>query len=99
MNREQWLAMIRSHIECSGHHVTVVKMSATPRFGYTIGLTEAGLPELVVAGAMTLSAREVGAALNAGTLVAHDPTLEPVVALAVGETIMRAPGGPWEPWT
>ena len=219
MNREQWLALIRSHIERSGHHVTVVKMRETPRFGYTIGLTEAGLPELVVAGAMTLSAREVGDALNAaadtlragsrpfgavhdswarelllgafdvcgdgvtalqlvpgrrtidvpdlslpwdperepvwrwlrepwtfpvpnasiaatgldvlegaqvthagrwedgywellgdppgeepelvplGTLVAHDPTLEPVVRLAVGETIKRRPGGPWEPWT
>jgi hypothetical protein len=219
VNREQRLALIRSHIERSGHHVTVVKMRATPRFGYTIGLTEAGLPELVVAGAMTLSAREVGEALNAaadalragspafgavhdswarelalgafdvcgedvralqvvpgrrtidvpdlsrpwdpevepvwrwlhepwtfpvpetsiaatgldvldgapvthagrweddywelfgapsgeepelvplGTLIAHDPTLAPVVALAVGETIRRAPGGPWEPWT
>jgi hypothetical protein len=56
MNRERFLEQIREHIAEAGHHVTMVTGGSTPRFAYTIGLSEAGLPEVVLAGAASLSA-------------------------------------------
>lgn len=53
------LDLIRSHIASAGYHVTLVKGGQNPRFAYTVGLTEAGRPELVLAGAASLSADDV----------------------------------------
>jgi hypothetical protein len=65
IDREQFLDSIRTHIADAGHHVTMVHGGSTPRFAYTIGLSEAGLPELVLAGAASLSADAAFAAIEA----------------------------------
>jgi len=63
-SREQFRGRIRAHITDAGRHVTLVQGGEAPRFAYTIGLTEAGMPEVVLSGATSLSADEVFEALE-----------------------------------
>jgi len=49
--RKQALDQIRENIARSGHHVYLVSGGQTPRFAYTIGVTESIGVELVLAGA------------------------------------------------
>jgi hypothetical protein len=62
--RAEMLERIRSNIERTGNHVTVVQGGQSPRFAYTVGLTEAGRPEFLLAGANALRLDEVVRALN-----------------------------------
>src|SRR5687768_5477522 len=64
--RRRFLEQIRSHIASHGCHVTLVQQGETPRFAYTVGLAEAGRPELLLAGAIALSADHAIRALNHG---------------------------------
>jgi hypothetical protein len=50
VNKEEWKDIIKSNITTSGFHITVVAQEQTPRFAYTIGLTEKYNFELVFAG-------------------------------------------------
>jgi hypothetical protein len=59
------LQAIRQNIEKHGHHVYLITGEASPRFGYTIGLTDALGAELVLAGAVTYSAADVQKIVNA----------------------------------
>lgn len=52
-------AKILDNIKNHGFHITTVKSSATPRFSYTIGLTQLGLPELIWAGSIFYSHQAV----------------------------------------
>ena len=66
------LDRIRSNIAAAGHHVTLVKGGENPKFAYTVGLTETRLPELVLAGATSLTRQQVGRALDAGVAASRD---------------------------
>jgi hypothetical protein len=46
--------------------VTHVRGGETPTFAYSVGLTEAGLPELVLAGATSLTREQIARTLDAG---------------------------------
>ena len=51
--RERALEVIRENIACSGHHTYVVSAGGqTPRFAYTIGVSESIGVELILAGAI-----------------------------------------------
>ncbi len=64
--RDQAFEQIRSNIARHGHHVYVVAGGeAVPRFGYTIGLSEALGTELVLAGATVYTDEQVRDILNA----------------------------------
>jgi hypothetical protein len=69
--RRRFLEQIRSHIASHGCHVTLVQQGEIPRFAYTVGLTEAGAPELLLAGAIALSADQAIRTLNHGGEVAR----------------------------
>lgn len=73
--RRRFLELIRSNIASHGNHVTLVQQGATPRFAYTIGLTERDAPELLLAGAIALSADQAVRALNHGAEVARQGAL------------------------
>jgi hypothetical protein len=62
--RAEMLERIRSNIARAGNHVTVVQGDESPRFAYTVGLTEAGHPEFLLAGANALTVDDVVRALN-----------------------------------
>lgn len=63
--REQALQAIRSNIERSGRHLYAIGGGESPRYVYTIGLSERVGFELVLAGSVLLSTREVARILNA----------------------------------
>ncbi len=69
--RRRFLELIRSNIASHGNHVTLVQQGSTPRFVYTVGLTEHDVPELLLAGAIALSADQAIRALNHGAEVAR----------------------------
>jgi hypothetical protein len=69
------LNLIRSHIASAGHHVTHVIGRQHPKFAYTVGLTEAALPELVLAGATSLTRHQIGDAVDAGVAASRDGSL------------------------
>jgi hypothetical protein len=77
------LELIRSHIASAGYHVTLVQGGQNPRFAYSVGLTEAGLPELVLAGASSLSAEQVHRALDVLTLAVKNGHAQPAAELVV----------------
>jgi hypothetical protein len=62
--RRRFLEQIGAHIASHGNHVTLVRQGQVPRFAYTVGRTGAGAPELLLAGAVALSADQVIRALN-----------------------------------
>ncbi|HEV2889970.1 MAG TPA: DUF4262 domain-containing protein [Frankiaceae bacterium] len=62
--RRRVLESIRANVARTGHHVTLVHGGRTPRFAYSIGLTERGLPEVVLAGATSLGGKAVKRALD-----------------------------------
>ncbi len=57
--KKQALDRIRENIARSGHHVYVVSGGATPRFAYTVGVTESIGVELILAGAVFYMKDEV----------------------------------------
>lgn len=63
--RQTALDAIQQNILRRGHHIYIVLASSTPRFAYTIGLSESLGFELVLAGAIFFMADEVVAILNA----------------------------------
>ncbi|MCU1333501.1 MAG: hypothetical protein JWM08_2493 [Candidatus Angelobacter sp.] len=62
--RRAALEQIREHIAKSGHHVYVVAGKATPRFAYTIGVSEWMGVELILAGNLFYSNDEVPPIIN-----------------------------------
>src|SRR4051812_24341298 len=66
------LDLIRSHIAASGHHVTHVRGGQHPKFAYTVGLTDAGLSELVLAGATSLVKHQIADALDAAVAASRE---------------------------
>lgn len=62
--RKAALEQIREHIARKGHHVYVILGVATPRFAYTIGVSESVGAELILAGASFYSNDEVVDILN-----------------------------------
>jgi hypothetical protein len=62
--RQAALDQIREHIARSGHHIYVVSADATPRFAYTIGVSESIGAELILAGASFYSNDEVVEIIN-----------------------------------
>jgi uncharacterized protein DUF4262 len=62
--RKRALRHIRDNIARSGHHIYVVAAETTPRFAYTIGVSEVIGVELILAGACFYSSRGVGQIIN-----------------------------------
>jgi hypothetical protein len=62
--KKEALDRIRENITRSGHHVYVVSGGPTPRFAYTIGLSESTGFELILAGAVFYMKDEVVRILN-----------------------------------
>jgi hypothetical protein len=52
LRKKRALDLIRENIARSGHHVYLVSSGQTPRFAYTIGVSEAIGTELILAGAL-----------------------------------------------
>lgn len=52
-------SVIRNNITVFGHHINVVAGGASPRFAYTIGLSESCPFELIIAGALFYSNEEI----------------------------------------
>jgi hypothetical protein len=71
--RKQALDRIRENIARSGHHVYVVSGGATPRFAYTIGVSESIGIELILAGAIFYMFKDVTQIIDniAAQLKAH----------------------------
>jgi len=62
--RKAALDLIRENIARSGHHIYVVSGGATPRFAYTIGVSESIGLELILAGAIFYMKDEVVKIIN-----------------------------------
>lgn len=62
--RNQALDRIRENIARNGHHVYVVSGGATPRFAYTIGVSESIGVELILAGAIFYMLKDVTQIIN-----------------------------------
>lgn len=62
--KKQALDDIRANIARSGHHIYVVSGGSTPRFAYTIGISESIGVELILAGAIFYMFDEVGTVIN-----------------------------------
>ncbi len=71
--KKQALDDIRENIARSGHHIYLVSGGQTPRFAYTIGVSESIGVELILAGAILYMMDEVETIINdiAGQLKAH----------------------------
>lgn len=74
-DRDQMLNRIRSGIASDGYHVTLVQGGRVPRFAYSVGLTQLGRPEVVLAGATSLSAKGVKQVLDEAVRVSVDRRL------------------------
>lgn len=62
--RETMKRQIADNIRRHGRHLYSIQGGESPRYSYTIGMTEKGLPELVLAGCITLPIQAVGNLLN-----------------------------------
>src|SRR5713226_613975 len=62
--RQAPLDQIREHIARRGHHVYVILGGATPRYAYTIGISESIGAELILAGDSFYSSDEVVTIIN-----------------------------------
>jgi hypothetical protein len=69
--RELLHAHIRVEIATAGVYAALVQDGQTPRVGYTVGLTEDGLPEVVLAGGMALLAKPVLRTLKSSAVVSR----------------------------
>ena len=69
--RELLHAHIRVEIATSGVYAALVQDGQTPRVGYTVGLTEDDLPEVVLAGGMALLAKPVLRTLKSSAVVSR----------------------------
>lgn len=63
-SREDALASIRANIQAHGQHVYLISSGPSPRYAYTIGLSDVSQHELIFAGGAFYSAAQVGAVLN-----------------------------------
>ena len=63
-DRDQLFDRLRSSIASEGYHVTLVQGGRVPRFAYSVGLTERGQREVVLAGVTSLSAKLVKRVLD-----------------------------------
>jgi hypothetical protein len=77
------LDRIRSNIESTGHHVTLVQGGPLPRFAYTIGLSDTAGHEVVLAGGIGLLLDAVKRALNRAVAAARNQSLTADSGLAV----------------
>lgn len=64
IQRDLFINRIRRNVERNGFHTYVICDAVIPRFVYTIGLTAASLPEIVMAGAVYYSDREAYEIVN-----------------------------------
>src|SRR5215467_4899783 len=62
--RKAALDVIRENIARSGHHIYVVSGGATPRFAYTIGVSESIGVELILAGGILFLGEELIQIIN-----------------------------------
>jgi hypothetical protein len=69
--RELLHAHIRVEIATAGVYAALVQDGQTPRVGYTVGLTEDDLPEVVLAGGMALLAKPVLRTLKSSAVVSR----------------------------
>jgi hypothetical protein len=94
--RKQALDEIRENIARSGHHVYVVSGGQTPRFAYTIGVSESIGVELILAGAILYMMEEVGTIINdiAGQLKAQ-PDRRVFEVTGLGSFTLRKVDSSW----
>ncbi len=67
-DRNTMLEEIRSNIANDGHHIYLIMGGVSPRFGYTIGVSEVVGFELILAGAAFYSVDNVSQIINAVTV-------------------------------
>lgn len=65
LRRARALRLIRKNIAVYGYHLYVIFGEQTPRYAYTIGLTERELPELVLPGCLALEMDALHASMEA----------------------------------
>jgi hypothetical protein len=75
--RSRLLNTIRSNIASAGYHITLVQGGRSPRFAYSVGLTDVGDPEVVLAGAASLGAKAVKRVLDQAVERSNIGTLSP----------------------
>lgn len=63
-DRDEALDQIRANIEKTGWHIYLVSGGESPRYAYTIGLSEIFGSELILAGAAMIASRDVGKLVN-----------------------------------
>jgi hypothetical protein len=96
VKRKATLNQIRENITRSGHHIYVVSGGATPRFAYTIGISESIGIELILAGAVFYMKDEVLRIINdiAGHLKTQ-PDRRVFEVTELGSFILRKVDGSW----
>jgi hypothetical protein len=94
--KRQALDDIRENIARSGHHIYVVSGGSTPRFAYTIGISESIGVELILAGAIFYMFDEVGTVINdiAGQLRAQ-PDRRVFEVIGLGSFNLRKVHSSW----
>ena len=94
--REIW-RLIEANTAKSGRHIYLISGGATPRFAYTIGLTETSGFELVLAGALFYSASETHRIVNgiADALLTPGVSTEMVEVDDLGTFSLRPIQRPW----
>lgn len=95
--RDSMFAMIRSNIARHGHHIYVVAGGVTPRFAYTIGLSEIVGTELVFAGASFFMVEDVTQIINkiATTMKTTPDPLQSVKVDSLGIFSLRNVDASW----
>lgn len=96
--RKRALENIRDHIEQFGHHVYVIGQMESPRFAYTIGLSQSNGFELVLCGAALYSMDEVPGIINTvaeNFKAASDPFSLQVDVPAMGRFTLREVHNSW----
>ncbi|MFZ1286504.1 MAG: DUF4262 domain-containing protein [Candidatus Phosphoribacter sp.] len=73
------LRRIRRNIKRSGYHLYVIIGTQDPNYAYTIGLTDRNLPELVLAGCVTLHLDEVATVMKSAVAQLAGPSAPSVV--------------------
>ncbi len=84
-DRDRILGRIRAGIASVGHHVTLVQGGRTPRFAYSIGLTETGRPEVVLPGATVLTGKAVKRVLDGAVKMSREGSLAPGATVTLPE--------------
>jgi hypothetical protein len=99
--RDDVRQLIRRTIVRNGHHVYAIMAGTSPRFAYTVGLTESIRAELVLAGAATYGTDDVHAITNAiasalRVRASYDPPFESTFSVdGLGSFTLRKADRTW----